>query len=138
MKLNRHVLACFAVFLMFFGAAAVPANAAPKPAFFSQVRATLLPTNQVVVELTVKCDPSKTYQFQTFFVFQGETVGWNDEPDFLVTPCGSTRESLNATGFTGVFTPEKAELRGMLNLCRADVPTDCSVVEVRKDVSLHT
>lgn len=138
MKCNRHVLACVAVVLMFFGSAAAPAIAAPKPVFFSQVRATLLPFNQVGVELTVKCDPSKTYQFQTFFVFQGETVGWNDEPNFLVTPCGSTRESLIAFGFTGVFTPGKAELRAMLNICKADIPTDCSVVEVRKGVSLHT
>lgn len=138
MKFNPRLTVKFMAFLMaLFGLTASPANAAPKPASLTQVTATLA-NNIVQVELTVRCTPGKTYMFQIFQVFQGETVGWNDEPAFLPTPCG-TRETQFAVGMTGLFTTGKAQLRAIIYLCEAGESdhTACPTVEVWKDVRLR-
>ena len=137
MKVNRHLLTFATVPTVIFGLAAAPAEAAPRPVSFAQVSATLLPGNQVRFDLTVKCDPSDTYQFQIFHVLQGETAGWDDDPTFLPTPCG-TREILPASGLTGLFEPGKARLHALLNICEGGDPAACSVAEVWKTVKLRS
>lgn len=137
MRFHRHLLTYATVLTVIIGLTAAPADAAPKPVSFAQVTATLLPFNQVRVELTVKCEPSDTYQFQIFHVLQGETAGWNDDPTFLPTPCG-TREILPASGLTGLFEPGKAQLHALVNICEGGDPAACSVAEVWKTVRLRT
>lgn len=138
MKINSRLRVILVALLMaLFGLTAAPANAAPKPVSLTQVSATLA-DNIARVELTVRCAPGTTYMFQIFQVFQGETVGWNDEPAFIPTPCG-TRETQFASGMTGLFTTGKAQLRVIVYLCEAGEsdPTACPTVEVWKDVRLR-
>lgn len=134
---SRLTVLVVALLMALFGLTAAPASAAPKPVSLTQVSATLA-NNIVSVELTVRCDPDKTYMFQIFQVFQGETVGFNDEPNFLPAPCG-TRETQFVSGMTGLFTTGKAQLRAIIYLCEAGEtdPTACPTVEIWKDVRLR-
>ena len=132
---SRLTTILVSVLIAICGPAVAPAQAAPKPVSLTQVTATLQ-GNIAYVELTVKCAPGSTYQFVIFHVFQGETVGWNDDPTFLPTPCGTT-ETLFAPGQTGLFATGKAQIRTILNICEADNPGLCSTVEVWKVVRLR-
>src|SRR4029453_3758831 len=136
MKLNSRLMALLVAILAIFGLTTPPANAAAKSISLGPVTATLA-NNIAELRFTVKCDSSLIYQFQILHVFQGDTVGFNDDPAFAFTPCGSSEIQI-APGMTGLFTTGKAQLHIIFNLCEAANPTVCTNPEIWKNIRLRS